>query len=422
MAMNHRFRVNIIVSSVLIIITSCSKKIDRVAVDPPPLASAEPSVETRPKVATDQTPFFQLQTRAGAVHTTTPLDVKVITNSLTFPWSLAFLPDGRMLVTEKPGTMRIVTAAGAVGAAINGVPPVKYRTNSGLLDVVLDPDFAASRLVFWVYAERLSATEFVTSIARGKLSDDESKFESVMVIYRATPAYSGSSHPGAQLIFDKNGYLFACFGERYDDEVRVQAQQLNSSLGKIVHIKKDGSAAPGNPFENTAGARPEIWSIGHRDPQGLAFNPTTGDLWESEHGPMAGDEINLIRAGANYGWPVIAYGYENTGPLMGTTVGNGTRQEGMKQPLYYWDPAVAPSGICFYTGTQVPEWKNNLFVACLAGKHISRLVVYNNQIFGEERLLESEDQRFRKVIQGPDGAIYALTDHEQGRLYRIGVK
>ncbi|WP_204985968.1 PQQ-dependent sugar dehydrogenase [Mucilaginibacter psychrotolerans] len=327
-----------------------------------------------------------------------------------------------MLVTEKPGTIRIVTTAGVVSAAIDGVPPVKYRSNSGLQDIVLDPDFASTRLVFWSFVEPITPTSFVTSIARVKLSANETKFEDVTIIYRANPSYTGYQHPGSQLLFCKNGYLFACFGERYDDVIRIQAQYLSSPLGKIVRIKKDGTAAPGGPFAATPGALPEIWSLGHRDPQGLAFNPVTGDLWESEHGPMAGDEINLIRPGYNYGWPVIAYGYENSGPLVGKTVGNGTKQEGMKQPVYYWDPAIAPSGIAFYTGTQVPEWKNNLFVAALKGKHIVRLVLYGNQVFGEERLLAAEGQRFRKVIQGPDGALYALTDQTVGRIYRIGAK
>lgn len=400
-------------------ITSCSKKFERVQVDPPPLPSSLPSVETMNKIATEQVPFYPLQTRVGAVHTVAPLNIKIITSGLKFPWSMAFLPDGRMLVTEKPGTIRIVTAAGAIGNAISGVPPVKYRSDSGLQDIVLDPDFATTRLVFWSFVEPVTPTDFVTSIARAKLSADETKFEEVTIIYRATPTYTDVLHPGSQLLFDKSGYIFACFGEHYDDAIRAKAQDLGSALGKIVRIKKDGTAAPGGPFTNTAGARPEIWSLGHRDPQGLAFNPATGDLWESEHGPMAGDEVNLIRPGYNYGWPVIAYGHENSGPLIGTTVGNGTKQEGMKQPVYYWDPAIAPSGITFYTGSLIPEWKNNLFVAALKGKHIIRLVLSGNQVFGEERLLEAEGQRFRKIMQGPDGALYALTDQTAGRIYRI---
>jgi glucose/arabinose dehydrogenase len=420
-AISYRLKVNVAVTALLIITVACTKKPERVKVDAPPIASTEPSVETRPKIAADQVPVSALQTRVGAVHTATPLDVKIITNALSFPWSLAFLPDGRMLVTEKPGTMRIVTAAGVVGPAIKGLPSVKYRSNSGLMDVKLDPDFATSRLIFWTYVEPLTPTSFVTSIARGKLAADETKLEEVRVIYRAIPPYTGYLHPGSQLLFDKAGLLYACFGEHYDDIMRIKAQELNSAIGKIIRINKDGSAAAGNPFTATAGALPETWSMGHRDPQGLAFNPVTGDLWESEHGPMGGDEINLIRRGYNYGWPVIAYGYENSGPLMGTTVGNGTRQEGMKQPVYYWDPAIAPSGITFYTGTLVPEWKNNLFVASLIAKHISRLVIYNNQVLARKDT-GSEGQRFRKVVQGPDGAIYAITDQAEGRIYRIGAK
>ncbi|OOQ60745.1 glucose dehydrogenase [Mucilaginibacter pedocola] len=406
----------------IVIMSSCAKKLDRVQVDPPPEeipVSLLPPVETLPKVAPEQIPSFPFQTRVGSVQTTTPLNVKILTSDLSYPWSMAFLPDGRMLVTEKPGNIRIVTASGAIGNKINGVPAVKYRSDSGLQDIVLDPDFATTRLVFWSFVEPLTATDFITSIARAKLSADETTFEDVTIIYRATPSYTGVQHPGSQLLFDKNGYLFACFGERYDDGIRIKAQAMDSPLGKIVRIKKDGSAAPGNPFSGQAGVIPELWSLGHRDPQGLAFNPATGELWEAEHGPMAGDEINLIKRGANYGWPVIAYGLENSGPLIGTTVGNGTQQSGMVQPIYYWDPAIAPSAIAFYTGTLVPEWKNNLFVAALKGRHIIRLVISNNKVVGEERLLATEGQRMRKVIQGPDGALYALTDMPKGRIYRI---
>ncbi len=423
MIANNLFK-KIIVANLLILIIACSKKIERVQVDPPPVEippSTLPSVETLLKVAPDQAPASALQTRVGAVQTTTHLNIKILTSALSFPWSLAFLPDGRMLITEKPGSIRIITADGVIGNKITGLPAVKYQSDSGLQDIVLDPQFATTRLVFWSFVEPVTPTTFTTSIARAKLSADETKFEDVTIIYRANPAYTGVQHPGSQLLFDKNGYLFACFGEHYDDAVRIQAQDLNSPLGKIVRITKDGTAAPGNPYADTPGALPEIWSLGHRDPQGLAFNPVTGDLWESEHGPMAGDEINLIKPKINYGWPVVAYGLEYSGPLTGMPVGNGTKQAGMAQPIYYWDPAVAPSGITFYTGTLVPEWKNNLFIATLRGRHIIRLVISNNKVVGEERLLADDGQRFRKVIQGPDGALYAITDQSKGRIYRIGI-
>lgn len=380
--------------------------------------SNNPPVETAAKVAPGQTPAFAQQTRVPGVKTTTAYKVSVITSGLSYPWGLVFMPDGRMMVTEKAGRIRIVTSTGSIGEAITGVPAVNYTGESGLLSLALDPDFATSRLVFWTFTE--AVTGGVTmSVARGKLSADEKSFTNVQVIYRATPTYSGSAtnHKGSQLLFDNEGRLYVSFGEHSADDIRVNAQSLGSTIGKIVRINKDGTAAAGGPFATTTGARPEIWSLGHRNPQGLAFNPVTGDLWESEHGPQAGDEINLIKAGSNYGWPTIAYGLEYSG----AKVGNGTQQSGMEQPVYYWDPAIAPSGMTFYTGSQIPEWKNNLFVAALRGMHIVRLVISNNKVTGEERLLSDQGQRFRRVVQGPDGALYAITDMAQGRIYRIGM-
>jgi glucose/arabinose dehydrogenase len=406
-----------------ILFTACTSKSNSdtgVIVDPPTngggtVATGAP-VETANKVAPNQAPAFAGQTRIGSVKTQAPIKVSIVTSSLAYPWGLVFLPDGRMLVTEKQGRIRIVTQQGAVGNAITGVPAVSYQGESGLLGLAVDPDFATSRLIFWSFVEAVSGGN-VVSIARGKLSANETAFEDVQIIYRATPAYNSANHKGSQLLFDTQGKLFASFGEHFNDDIRVQAQSLSASIGKIVRLNKDGSAAPGGPFATTAGARPEIWSLGHRNPQGLAFNPVTGDLWESEHGPQAGDEINIIKAGANYGWPTIAYGLEYSGAKVGT----GAQQSGMEQPVYYWDPSIAPSGMTFYTGTLIPEWKNNLFVASLKGMHIVRLVIENNKVVGEERLLSDQSQRFRKVVQGPDGALYAITDMAQGRIYRIGI-
>jgi glucose/arabinose dehydrogenase len=223
------------------------------------------------------------------------------------------------------------------------------------------------------------------------------------------------------MAFDSNGLLYVGFGDRFDNSIRIQAQQLNSSLGKIIRINQDGSPAAGNPYLGNSAARPEIWSSGHRNPQGLAFNPVTGELFSSEHGPQAGDEINIIKPGSNYGWPIIAYGLEVGGqPVNGTGL---TQQDGMEQPIYYWDPAIAPGGMTFYTGSQIPEWRNNLFVGAMGGMHIVRLVLNstNNRVIGEERLLSGENQRFRHILQGPDGALYAISDHADGRIYRIGI-
>jgi aldose sugar dehydrogenase len=373
-----------------------------------------PAVETRSKVAPGQQPAFAEQNRVQGVRTLAAFHVNIITSNLNHPWGLAFLPDGRMIVTERPGAMRIVTSNGVVGNPIANIPAVRNLGEGGLLDLKLDPGFSASRLIFWSYVEA-SGSNGVNCIARGRLSNDEGSFENVQVIYRGTTAYPSYNHNGSRLLFDSQGLLYASFGEGFDDNIRVQAQQLNSSLGKIIRINKDGTAAAGNPFASTAGALAVIFSLGHRNPQGLAINPQTGVLWESEHGPQAGDEINLIQPGHNYGWPVIAYGLEYSGAV----VGNGTKQSGMEQPVYYWDPSIAPSGMTFYTGELIPEWHNNLFVASLRGAHIVRLIIQNDRVVGEERLLADQNQRFRNVVQGPDGALYAITDQDQGRIYRI---
>jgi glucose/arabinose dehydrogenase len=267
-----------------------------------------------------------------------------------------------------------------------------------------------------VFSEK-TADGNLTAVAKGKLSKDEKNMQDVVVIYRATPAHKSTLHYGGRILIDKDGNLVISTGERSDIETRPQAQQLNSGLGKIVRITKDGKPAAGNPFSSNSSARPEIYSYGHRNVQGLAFNPATGDLWEHEFGPRGGDELNRIQAGKNYGWPTITYGIEYRGDKVGA---GKTSQDGLEQPVYYWDPVVSPSGMTFYTGNDVPEWKNNLFISCLSGQHVARLIIKDNKVTGEERLLSSEGQRFRDITQGKDGALYTITD--QGRLYRIGKK
>jgi len=376
------------------------------------------SVETRPKVAPDQEPAFEGQTRVPEISTKTDFSVTVLTDNVSEPWGLDFLPDGRMIVSEKPGNIKIVTKKGQVGNPLNGVPPVRYEGSGGMFDVKLAPDFEKSRRVFWTYVSTFEG-EAMNCVASGRLSQDESGLEDVRLIYKIGPTKDGRFHFGSRMIFDQEGLLYVTFGDRFRAG-RDEVQQLNSALGKIIRINQDGSPADGNPYIDNDNALPEIWSIGHRNPQGLAINPVTNDLWESDHGPQAGDEINIIRPGANYGWPVISYGLEYSGePVNGTGL---TQKEGMEQPVYYWDPTVAPSGMTFYTGDAIPEWKNNLFIGALRGRHIIRLVIDNstNRVVGEERLLTGEEQRFRYVVQGPDGALYATTDHEKGRIYRIG--
>ncbi len=371
------------------------------------------SVETK-KPNTDYKPAFVGQTRIAAVKTTTPFQVKVLTSDLHRPWGITSLPDGRFLITEKEGDMRIATQDGTLSHAINGIPTVNSSGQGGLLGVTIDPDFANNRMVYWVFSEKESDGN-LTAVAKGKLSADEKNIENAQVIYRATPAHNSTLHYGGRILFDKTGNIIFSTGERSDLTTMPQAHFLNSSLGKIIRITTDGKAAPGNPFENRTDARPEIYSYGHRNVQGLALNPATGDLWESEFGPRGGDEINLIHPGKNYGWPTITYSLEYNG----SKVGDGIQQkEGMEQPVYYWDPVISPSGITFCNSDAIPEWKNNLFVSSLSAQHIDRLVIKNNKVVGEERLLADESQRFRDITQGKDGALYAITD--QGRLFRIG--
>lgn len=375
--------------------------------------SSYPPVETK-SPNTDYKPAFAGQTRIRGVKTSTPIEGKVLTRDLKKPWGITSLPDGRLLITEKGGTMRIATQTGQVGAAITGIPEVNSNGQGGLLGLTLDPSFASNRMVYWSFSENTSGGN-VTSIAKGRLSDDETKIENATVIYRALPAYNGNLHYGGRIIFDKTGNLFISTGERSDIETRPQAQDVNSGLGKVIRITPDGQPAPGNP--TISSSRPEIYSYGHRNVQGLAFHPVTGDLWENEFGPRGGDELNLIKPGKNYGWPTITYGIEYSGETIG---GGLTQKEGMEQPVYYWDPVLSPSGMTFYTGDAIPEWKNNLFIAGLNSQHIARLVIENNRVTGEERLLADEGERFRDVTQGSDGALYAVTDG--GKLYRIAKK
>ncbi|MEO6221412.1 MAG: PQQ-dependent sugar dehydrogenase [Ginsengibacter sp.] len=377
--------------------------------------STNKPVETQ-SANTNYPPAFKGQTRIGSVKTSASYEAKMISDALKKPWGITSLPDGRFLITEKEGTMRIATSAGTVSEPITGLPPVNAAKQGGLLGLTPDPAFSANRMVYWVFSENTPQGN-CTSVAKGKLSADEKRVENATIIYRATPAYNGTLHYGGRILFDKSGNLFVSTGERSDMETRPQAQDLNSALGKIVHITTDGKPAGGNPFLNTPNARPEVYSYGHRNVQGLAFHPETGDLWEAEFGPRGGDEINLIKPGKNYGWPVITYGIEYGGEKIGGAI---TQKEGMEQPVYYWDPVISPSDITFYNSDSIPEWKNNLFVASLSGNHIARLVINNNKVVGEERLLANENQRFRDITQGKDGALYAVT--EDGRLYRIGRK
>jgi glucose/arabinose dehydrogenase len=361
-------------------------------------------------------PAFAGQTRIAPVKTTAPIDSKLLTGKLEKPWGIASLPDGRFLITQKEGTMRIVTSSGAVSEPIKGLPAVDDKGQGGLLGLALDPSFESNRMVYFSFSFK-SREGNQTAVGKGRLSDDEKKIENATVIYKAMPVYDGDKHYGSRLVFDRDGNLFVSTGERSDLQTRPQAQWLNSALGKIVRITKDGKPASGNPSFNDPKTLPEIYSYGHRNTQGLAIHPQTGDLWNSEMGPKGGDEINVIKGGKNYGWPTITYGLEYSGEKVGEGI---TQKSGLEQPVYYWDPVLSPSGMTFYSGNAIPEWENNLFICGLSSRHIARIVIKDNKVTGQERLLAKEGERFRDITQGKDGALYAVTD--SGRLYRIGLK
>lgn len=379
-----------------------------------PSAGQAAPLETRPANGAGQQPAFPGQTRAPRVRTEAALEHTVVASGLVEPWGLALLPDGRWLVTERPGRLRIITAQGAVGEPIAGLPAVDARGQGGLLDVVVGPTFATDRLIYWSYAEPREGGN-ATSVARGRLSDDGGRIEAVQVIFRALPTYDGGAHFGSSLAFDGAGHLFVTLGDRSDAPMRPQAQDLGSHMGKTIRINADGSVPSDNPFVGREGARPEIWSLGHRNVQGVAI-AANGDVWTVEHGTRGGDEVNLDRAGVNYGWPVIAYGVEYRGGPINEGV---TAREGMEQPVYYWDPVIAPGGIAVYDGAMFPGWRGDLLVAGLKEKHIARLVLEGNRVVGEERLLTDLGERVRDIAVAPDGAVWVITDEPNGKLVRL---
>lgn len=378
-------------------------------------STALPPVETKAP-NTKYKSAFEGQTRIGGIKTSTAYNVEKIAEGLGHPWAVAPLPDGRLLITEKSGFLQIVDGNGGNLKKITGLPAVDDNGQGGLLDVALDPAFANNKTIYWSFSEKTGDAN-LTAVAKGQLNEAAGKVENVTVIFRATPALKNTGyHYGSRIVFDKDGNLFVSSGERSILEGRVQAQQLNSGLGKIFKITPDGKPAPGNPFINQAGAMPEIYAYGNRNVQSLDLHPVTGDLWEAEFGPRGGDELNLIKAGKNYGWPVITYGIEYGGPAIGDSI---QQKDGMEQPVYYWDPTVSPSGMAFYKGNAIPEWENNLFIGGLSGSHIVRLQIKDNKVVGEERLLSDKGERFRDVTYY-NGMLYSVTDG--GNLYRISKK
>ncbi len=379
--------------------------------------SSAQGVDPRPPNGTGQTPAFPGQTDAPEKKANVAFDAVTVVEGLQNPWSVAFLPGGKMLITERPGRLRVLGTDGKLSEPVAGLPAVDARGQGGLLDVTLDPSFASNKIIYWSYAEPRDGGVNNTAVAKGTFVDGAApKVENVQVIYHQVPSMNSPLHYGSRLIFGRDGTLFVTQGERSITEGRMQAQRMDGLLGKIVRINADGSIPKDNPFVGKDGVRPEIWSLGHRNVQSAALNPTTGELWEVEHGTRGGDEINIARKGKDYGWPTIAYGIEYRG---GAITGGITAKDGMEQPLYYWDPVIAPSGMAFYTADLFPAWKGSLFVGGHATNDLVRLTLQGEKVVGEERLLTDNKERIRDVRQGPDGALYLLTDSATARLFKL---
>ena len=386
----------------------------------PPGGGPENGMNIRPPNGEGQKPAFSGQTRAPEQKLNVAFDVVTVSEGLTNPWGLAFLPDGKMLVTEWPGRLRVISADGKqISEPVAGLPEVDARGQGGLLDVALDPAFQKNQLIYWSYAEP-GQNMNNTAVARGRFVDGAApKVENVQVIFHQAPSLGSVLHFGGRLVFNRDGTLFITLGDRSITEGRMQSQRLDGLLGKIVRLNPDGSVPKDNPFVGKSGVRPEIWSYGHRNIQSAALHPTTGELWEVEHGTRGGDEVNVARKGKDYGWPTIAYGIEYQG---GQITGGIQQQEGMEQPRYYWDPNIAPSGMVFYTGKLFPAWQNSLFIGGLGSMNLVRLTLKGEQVAGEERLLQDlqpQRERIRDVRQGPDGALYLLTDNAKGRILKL---
>jgi glucose/arabinose dehydrogenase len=402
-----------------LLLAACGPRPSEGAQPPAKAAAAQTpaSAETEPPNVPSQRPAFPGQTRAPALTTNTRFQVQTIARGLDHPWSLAFLPDGRALITERPGRLRIMTRAGALSAPVAGVPPVVTGEQSGLFEVARD----RSGLVYLSYMEARGGGRSGLTVARAKLveSGGRAQLQNLQVIFRAEPPLFGSANLGGRLVFAPDGTLFVTVGDRFSPQNRARAQTLDNDIGKIVHINPDGSVPKDNPFVGRAGAKGEIWSIGHRNPEAAAINPWTHQLWIVEHGARGGDEINIIEPGRNYGWPVITYGEDYSGAPIGRGI---TQHAGMEQPIYYWDPVLAPSGMAFYDAALFPAWKGSLFVGGLAATHLARLTLKGDRVVGEEWLLQDLGQRIRDVRVGPDGALWLLTDETDGRVLRLAPK
>ncbi|RAK58101.1 PQQ-dependent sugar dehydrogenase [Phenylobacterium deserti] len=379
-------------------------------------ASGAPVEQPAPN-APNQRAAFAGQTRVPEVRSNVAFQAQDYVTGIGKPWGMAFLPNGALLITEKAGNLRLFEN-GKLSAPIAGVPKVDARGQGGLLGLAIHPDYARNGLVYFVFSEGDQSGNH-TALGRGRLVSSTGaapRLENVQVIWRQTPSLKSTLHYGGRVVFAPDGTLFVTTGERSIDEGRMQAQRLDGTLGKVIHLNADGSVPASNPFVNRAGAKPEIWSYGHRNIQGAAINPRNGELWTIEHGARGGDEINIPKPGRDYGWPTIAYGIEYSGAPILTGI---TQKEGMEQPVYYWDPVIAPSGMAFYNADLFPAWKGSVFVGGMAGQALVRLSLDDDKVVGEERLLTDLGERIRDVIVGPDGALYVAIDSDPGRIMRI---
>ncbi|EPX60373.1 PQQ-dependent oxidoreductase, gdhB family [Cystobacter fuscus DSM 2262] len=372
-------------------------------------------VETAPPNVPEFKPAYSGQTRAPAVQTKTAFQVTTIASGFRNPWAIAFLPDGRMLVTEKPtGALYIVTPEGEKSPAVSGLPPVDGRNQGGLLDVEVSPDHAQSGLIYWTYYEPREGGNGL-AVARAKLVDGEKPcVENVQIIFRMMPTLESTLHAGGRLVFTPDGKLFVTLGERSVLEGRKQARDVKSHFGKVVRINPDGTVPQDNPYLSNPEARPELWSVGHRNILSAALD-SQKRLWIVEMGPRGGDELNRPEAGKDYGWPTIGYGEEYSGE----PIHQRTQAPGMEQPVYYWDPVISPSGMTIYSGDLFPEWRDNIFIGGLSSEALVRLVMKDDRVVGEERLLTDLNARIREVVQGPEGALYLLTDATDGKLLKL---
>jgi glucose/arabinose dehydrogenase len=376
-------------------------------------------VDPRPANGASQRPAFAGQTDATESKLNVNFDVVTVVDGINTGWSLAFLPNGKMLVTERGGNLLVIGSDGSKSPPVTGLPAVDARGQGGLLDVALDPDFATNSVIYWSFAEPQEGGANNTAVARGRFVDGAApRVEDVQVIYHQVPSLVSRAHFGSRLVFTGDKTLYVTQGDRSSMEGRMQSQNIDGLIGKFVRLNRDGSIPADNPFVGRQGTRPEMWSIGHRNAQGAALHPTTGELWAVEHGARGGDELNIARKGRDYGWPTIAYGIEYQGaPIPGDI----TAKDGMEQPIYYWDPVIGPSGMTFYTADLFPAWKGSLFVGGHATYDLVRLSLDGDRVVGEERLLKDLQPRprVRDVRQGPEGALYVLTDSTSGKLLKL---